>query len=257
MRLIDSHAHLDFSRFNKDRNKVIERAFTGGIEYIVNIGADLKSSQNSIELSREYDKIYATVGVHPHDADMVDLSLLKKLNKMAQNSKVVAIGETGLDYYYDNSPRQEQRRAFRAQLRIAADLKLPVVIHSREAFDETLNILKEEKADDIDYVLHCFAGDKSTAKKAIKMGLYLSFGGLITFRNLHNLREVAKDVPLDKILIETDSPYLTPEPYRGKRNEPLYVKYVAQKLAEVKGITAEKVAEVTSNNAKEFYEIPL
>ena len=255
MKLVDTHAHLDFPRFKKDRSQVIERAFQNEIEYIVNIGADLKSSENSIKLANKYENIYAVVGIHPHDADDADLDAFKKLRELAVKDKVVAIGETGLDFHYDNSPREKQKQAFRAQLRLASELNLPVVIHARDADEDAIKILKEEGIENIGGIMHCFASDVKMAKEALDLGLYLAFGGLITFSNLDNLRRVVKNVPMDKMLIETDAPYLTPDPYRGKRNEPLYVKYVAEKIAEIKDLSLEEVAEITTRNAERIYNI--
>lgn len=255
MELVDTHAHLDFPRFDEDRKEVIERAIDGGVKTIVNIGSDMTSSRNSVELSRRYNEIYSVVGIHPHNADSFNLNVSKKLKSLSENKKVVAIGEIGLDFHYDNSPREKQKQAFRAQLRLAKSLDLPVVIHTRDADEETLEILKEENADKIGGIMHCFASDKKMAKEILDLGFYIAFGGLITFKNLANLREVVKEVPMNKILVETDAPYLTPDPYRGKRNEPLYVKYVVEKIAEVKGLSEEEVAKKTTENAKKVYNI--
>lgn len=255
MELVDTHAHLDFPRFDEDRKEVIERAIDGGVKTIVNIGSDMTSSRNSVELSRRYNEIYSVVGIHPHNADSFNLNVSKKLKSLSENKKVVAIGEIGLDFHYDNSPREKQKQAFRAQLRLAKSLDLPVVIHTRDADEETLEILKEENADKIGGIMHCFASDKKMAKEILDLGFYIAFGGLITFENLANLREVVKEVPMNKILVETDAPYLTPDPYRGKRNEPLYVKYVVEKIAEVKGLSEEEVAKKTTENAKKVYNI--
>ena len=255
MELIDTHAHLDFPRFDKDRKKVIKRAIDGGIKRIVNIGSSMTSSRNSVELSRRYPEIYSVVGIHPHNADSFNLNVSKKLKKISENKKVVAIGEIGLDFHYDNSPREKQKQAFRAQLRLAKSLDLPVVIHTRDADKETLEILKEEDVSEIGGIMHCFASDKKMAEEILDLGFYIAFGGLITFNNLDDLREIVSKVPLDKLLVETDAPYLTPEPYRGKRNEPLYVKYVAERIAEIKNLDLEKVAEKTTANAKKVYNI--
>lgn len=255
MELFDTHAHLDFPRFDKDRDEVIKRAQNKGVKTIVNIGSNMTTSRNSVELSRRYENIYSAIGIHPHDADTFNLNASKKLNKLADNDKVVAIGEIGLDFHYDNSPREKQKQSFRAQLRLAKKLDLPVVIHTRDADKETLNILKDEKAKDIGGIMHCFASDKKMAKEILDLGFYIAFGGLITFKNLRDLREVVKEVPKDRLLIETDSPYLTPEPHRGKRNEPAYVKFVAEKIAEIKGISVEEVAKVTTENAKKAYNL--
>ncbi|MGM0437006.1 MAG: TatD family hydrolase [Bacillota bacterium] len=255
MELIDTHAHLDFPRFDKDRKEVIKRAIDGGVKIIVNIGSSMTSSRNSVELSRRYKEIYSVVGIHPHNADSFNLNVSKKLKKLSENKKVVAIGEIGLDFHYDNSPRKKQKQAFRAQLRLAKSLNLPVVIHTRDADQETLEILKEEKISEIGGIMHCFASDKEMAKEILDLGFYIAFGGLITFNNLNNLREVVKEVPINKLLVETDAPYLTPEPYRGKRNEPLYVKYVAEKIAEIKNLSLKEVAQKTTDNAKKVYNI--
>jgi len=255
MELVDTHAHLDFPRFDKDRKEVIKRAIDGGVKIIVNIGSSMTSSRNSVELSRRYNEIYSVVGIHPHNADSFNLNVSKKLKSLSENKKVVAIGEIGLDFHYDNSPREKQKQAFRAQLRLAKSLDLPVVIHTRDADEETLEILKEENADKIGGIMHCFASDKKMAREILDLGFYIAFGGLITFKNLNNLREVVKEVPINKILVETDAPYLTPDPYRGKRNEPLYVKYVAEKIAEIKGLSKEEIAKKTTQNAKKVYNI--
>ena len=255
MKLIDTHAHLDFPKFDKDRTEVINRAIDSGIEKIVNIGSDMTSSRNSVELSRRYDEIYSVIGIHPHNADSFDLNVSKKLKKLSKNGKVVAIGEIGLDFHYDNSPREKQKQAFRAQLRLAKSLDLPVVIHTRDADKETLEILKEEDVSEIGGIMHCFASDKKMAEEILDLGFYIAFGGLITFNNLDDLREIVSKVPLDKLLVETDAPYLTPEPYRGKRNEPLHVKYVAERIAEIKNVDLEKVAKKTTANAKKVYNI--
>ncbi len=255
MELVDTHAHLDFPRFDKDRKEVIKRAIDGGVKIIVNIGSSMTSSRNSVELSRRYNEIYSVVGIHPHNADSFNLNVSKKLKSLSENKKVVAIGEIGLDFHYDNSPREKQKQAFRAQLRLAKSLDLPVVIHTRDADEETLEILKEENADKIGGIMHCFASDKKMAREILDLGFYIAFGGLITFKNLNNLREVVKEVPINKILVETDAPYLTPDPYRGKRNEPLYVKYVAEKISEIKGLSKEEIAKKTTQNAKKVYNI--
>ncbi|HKL76030.1 MAG TPA: TatD family hydrolase [Halanaerobiales bacterium] len=255
MELVDTHAHLDFPRFDKDRKEVIKRAIDGGVKIIVNIGSSMTSSRNSVELSRRYNEIYSVVGIHPHNADSFNLNISKKLKSLSENKKVVAIGEIGLDFHYDNSPREKQKQAFRAQLRLAKSLDLPVVIHTRDADEETLEILKEENADKIGGIMHCFASDKKMAREILDLGFYIAFGGLITFKNLNNLREVVKEVPINKILVETDAPYLTPDPYRGKRNEPLYVKYVAEKISEIKGLSKEEIAKKTTQNAKKVYNI--
>lgn len=253
--LIDSHVHLDDERFDNDREMLIKSLESNGVELVINVGAGLESSINSVELAREYDNIYATVGIHPHSAKEIENDTLDRLKEMAEEEKVVAIGEIGLDFYYDNSPRDVQRQGFRDQLDLAKELDLPVVIHSREAVQETFDIMKEAQDGNFQGVLHCFSASPEMAKEYIKLGYYISLGGPVTFKNARVVREVAEVVPLDRLLIETDCPYLTPEPYRGKRNEPIFVKYVAEKLAEIKGISYEELVSQTNRNTKELFRI--
>lgn len=253
--LIDSHAHLDDERFDGDRDILIKSLKSNKIELVINIGADFQSSINSIELAKQYDNIYASIGVHPHSASEVTEETLDKFREMAKEEKVVAIGEIGLDYYYDNSPRDLQRKWFREQLKLAKELDLPVIIHSRDATQETFDIIKEAQDGSLRGVLHCFSGSVEVAMEYIKLGFYISIGGPVTFKNARVVKEVAEAVPLDKLLIETDCPYLTPEPYRGKRNEPMFVKYVAQKIAEIKDINFEELAKATNKNTKELFRI--
>lgn len=255
MALVDTHVHLDFPRFDKDREEVIIRARESGLNYIVNIGADLESSRRSVELANKYPFIYATVGVHPHDAKALDDVMLKEIKELARQEKVVAIGEIGLDYHYDNSPRDIQQEVFRKQFALAKELRLPVVIHSREADVDTMKILKEEGMGKEGGILHCFGSDLKMARECLCFGLYLAFGGVITFNNAVDLRKVVQEVPLDRILIETDCPYLTPTPHRGKRNEPAFVRFVAETIAEIKGISYEEVSEITTENALKVYNL--
>jgi len=255
--LIDSHAHLDFPRFNEDREEVIKRAKKEGVEYIVNVGADIKSSRRGLELSLYNENIFSTVGIHPHEADTVDEKAIKILTDLAKTDKVVAIGEIGLDYYYDNSPRELQKRAFRLQMRLAQKLSLPIVIHTREADDDTLKLMKEENAEKNGGIVHCFASNLDMARASIEMGFYLGFGGLITFNNASKLRKVLKELPLERIVLETDAPYLTPVPYRGKRNEPAYIKYVAKKIAEIKKISLKELAKISNKNTIDLYNLDI
>ncbi|NLK44977.1 MAG: TatD family hydrolase [Tissierellia bacterium] len=253
--LIDSHAHLDDSRFDRDRDYIIKNLGKNGIVLVINIGADLKSSIASVSLAEKYPNIYGTVGVHPHSAKDMDESTIEILRSLAKRDKVVAIGEIGLDFYYDNSPRDEQRKWFREQLKLAKELGLPVVIHSRDAQQETYDILKEAQDGTLRGVLHCYSGSKEMAMEYIKLGFYISIAGPVTFKNARVLKEVAKAVPLDKLLVETDCPYLAPEPYRGKRNEPIFVKYVAGTIADLKGISYEELAKATNRNTRELFGI--
>lgn len=253
--LIDSHAHLDDERFDKDRDRLIKSLKESGIDLIINPGSDLGSSIKAVSLSEQYDNIYAAVGVHPHSAKEMDESTIEVLKSFTNRDKVVAIGEIGLDYYYDNSPREIQRQKFIEQLELAKEVDLPVIIHTRDAAQETFDILKEAQDGSLEGVLHCYSGSVEMALEYIKMGFYISLGGPVTFKNSRVSREVAKAVPIDRLLIETDSPYLTPEPYRGKRNEPLFVRYVAGTIAEIRGLTFDELAKKTSENAKKIFRI--
>ncbi|NMB08658.1 MAG: TatD family hydrolase [Tissierellia bacterium] len=253
--LIDSHAHLDDRRFNRDRDRLIESLKENGIDLVINPGADLQTSIKAVALAEKYENIYAAVGVHPHSAKEMDDSTVNVLKSFTNREKVIAIGEIGLDYYYDNSPRDIQRKRFIEQLNLAKEVDLPVIIHSRSAAGETFEILKEAQDGNLEGVLHCYSGSVEMAREYIKLGFYISIAGPVTFKNARVLKEVAKEVPLDKLLIETDAPYLTPEPYRGKRNEPIYVRYVAGTIAEIKGITFEEVAKATSENTKKLFRI--
>ena len=253
--LIDSHAHLDDKRFDNDRDSIIAGLKDSGVEMVVNIGADLKTSIASAALAEKYDNIYAVVGVHPHSAKEVDDSTIEILKTFAKRDKVVAIGEIGLDFHYDNSPRDVQRKWFIEQLKLAKEVNLPVVIHTREAAQETFDILKEAQDGSLRGVLHCYSGSVEMAMEYIKLGFYISLAGPVTFKNSKVLKEVAKAVPLDKLLIETDCPYLTPEPNRGKRNEPAYVRYVAAEIAELRGISFEELVKATNKNTKELFGI--
>ncbi|MFW5993994.1 MAG: TatD family hydrolase [Halanaerobiaceae bacterium] len=255
MELFDTHAHIDFPRYNKDRNKVIERARREGVKYILDCGADLESSQRAVELAEEFPDIYAAVGIHPHEASIYNIEIAKKLEKLAESKKVVAFGEIGLDYHYDNSPRDEQRQAFRAQLRLASSLDLPVIIHSREAEEDTLNILREEWDPENGGVVHCYSSSAEMAKELLDLDFHIGFTGLITFNNLEWLRRIVSNTPIRKILVETDSPYMSPEPYRGRRNEPARVKEVARQVAKCHNLTIEKVAEITTQNGLDLFKI--
>ena len=253
--LIDSHAHLQDRAYQKDREQVIERAFQGGLQGIICVGYDIESSEETLELAHRFPEIFAVVGVHPHDAKTLDQEGERRLFDLVRDSKVVAIGEIGLDFYRDLSPRDVQRQAFRTQIRIAKELGKPIVIHDREAHQEVLQIIKEEKAGANGGVMHCYSGSWPMAIELMKLGFFISFAGPLTFKNARKAVEVASRIPLDRILIETDCPYLTPEPYRGRRNEPVHVREVAKKLAEIRGKSFEEVAYLTSRNAREIFRI--
>jgi TatD DNase family protein len=255
--MIDTHTHLDDPRYDADREAVMARAREAGVDTFVTIGCDLSTSRSAVTLADRYADAYATVGVHPHEVKHIGDDWYDKLRRLAEHPKVVAYGEIGLDYHYNHSSPKQQRDRFREQVNLARELRLPIVIHTREAQDDTMTILREEQAADVGGVFHCFSGDSRLAKDALDLGFYLSISGVVTFHNATMLREIVKTVPLDRILIETDCPYLTPVPYRGKRNEPAYVKLVAEKIAEAIGaMDVEKVGAHTSENARRLFKIP-
>ncbi len=258
--LIDTHTHLDDTRYDADRDAMIRRACEAGVDRMITIGCDLATSQAAVRLAEQYPFVYASVGVHPHEVKHIQADWYEEFRRLAASQKVVAYGEIGLDYHYNNSPPDEQRRRFREQIQLARALALPVIIHTREAQDDTIAILREENAAAIGGVFHCFSGDAWLAKDALDLGFYVSFSGIVTFQNATVLREIATTVPLDRLLIETDCPYLTPVPHRGKRNEPAFVAHVANQLAAVRfdgrQLTAEDIGRITSENARRLFKIP-
>jgi len=249
----DTHAHYCDKRFNDDRREIINSLETAGISYVLNAGSSVKSSEMSISLADEYSIIYASVGVHPHDSKSMTDDTVSSLETMLSHPKAVAVGEIGLDYHYDFSPRDVQRKRFREQMELARALKLPVIIHEREALTDTLDIIRDFP--DLTGVFHCFSGSFDTAKIILKMGWYLSFTGVATFKNAKRALEVIKNAPLDRLMLETDCPYMAPEPMRGRRNSSLFLPYIAEKFAEVRGITVEEVAKVTTENGLRFFGI--
>ena len=253
--LVDTHAHLQWGKFDTDREQVISRAKKVGVEHIVDIGFDVNSSREAVRLAEKHDGLYATVGVHPHNASKLNQSSLDELRRLAGKPKVVAIGEIGLDYYRNLSPRETQKKAFEAQLSLAEELKLPVVVHNREAQVETLRILSKFDGR-INGIMHCFSGSREMVEECIKFDFYISFAGPVTFPNSHKLHEIAKGIDLDKILLETDSPWLAPQEMRGKRNEPAFLLFIAKKIAKLKGISVDELAEATTENAKEIFRLP-
>jgi len=254
--LIDTHAHLDGPKFDQDREIMMSRAKEAGVKTIINVGFDMPSCQRSIKLAEAYPTVYAAVGIHPHDAQAVTEEDYLQIEKWAKHPKVVALGEIGLDYYRDLSPRDIQERVFRRQLALARHTEKPIIIHNRDAHGDIMTILREEYHDIPGGVFHCYAGSLEMAREIIKMGLYISIAGPVTFQNSRRLWEVVEKIPLEWLLIETDAPYLTPEPYRGQRNESGYVRYVAEKVAELKGVAFEKVAAITSENARRLFHLP-
>ena len=253
--LFDTHAHLDDDRFDKDRDETIIQCQRDGVELILNAGSNIETSVKAIALSKKYEFIYAAVGVHPHDAAEMDEETAGVLAALAGNRKVRAIGEIGLDYHYDLSPRDVQKQRFVEQIDLARQLKLPIIVHDREAHGDVMDIFKKTRIKEVGGVLHSFSGIAEMALECIKLGLYISISGPVTFENARKTVEAVKQVPLDMLLIETDSPYLTPVPYRGKRNYPGYVRLVAEKIAEIKGISFEEVARQTLENGKRLFGI--
>lgn len=252
--LFDSHAHIDDEKFDVDRDEVIARALENGVTGMINAGACMASSARSVELAEKYDSIYAAVGIHPHDAKSVQETDYEQLTAWSKLTKVVAIGEIGLDYYYDFSPRDLQRTVFIRQLDVARQMDMPFIIHDRDAHGDILEILKKE-AKGLKGVLHCFSGSLEMAKEVIKLGLYISIAGPVTFKNAAKLPEIVATVPLERLLVETDCPYLTPHPHRGKRNEPAYVKIVAEQVAQLRGMDFVDLAKATDANTKRLFRI--
>lgn len=256
---IDSHAHIEADAFDADREQAVERALASGVEIIVNIGnGDLASDSHSkaLRVAEKYPFIYTTVGAHPHEARLWDDQLAARLAHLSEHPKVIAWGETGLDYHYDNSPREAQQSAFRKQLRMARERHLPAVIHTRDAEEDTLSILNQEwRGSGLPGIVHCFTGTRPFAEAAIELGFLISFSGVLTFKNAEDLRATAVALPPDSILIETDSPFLAPVPYRGRRNEPVYVIETARCLAGLRGITIEEAGRITSENFRRLFRL--
>jgi TatD DNase family protein len=253
--LIDSHAHLEMPDFRKDMEEVIQRAKASNVEYILTVGTEKKDWIRAIEIAHAYPFIYAILGVHPHNAKEIEDQTYETLKRLCQDEKVKALGEMGLDFYKNFSPRELQLKRFREQIGLARELRLPIVVHDREAHQETLEILKSEGAKECGGVIHCFSGDYEMAKDCIDMGFSISIPGSITFKNAEGFQEVVKRLPLESLLVETDAPFLAPVPFRGKRNEPSYVRYTAEKVAQIKKVSFEKVAEATTANALRVFRL--
>lgn len=252
----DSHAHLEDKQFDKDREQLIIKAKEEEVELIVDPGSDLSSSKAALVLAEKYDFIYSAVGIHPEEARDITEDTYQELEQLAKNSRVVAIGEIGLDYHYEDNPSREvQKEVFQRQIQMASKLNLPIIVHNREAHGDTYGILEKYFDKESGGVMHSYSGSVEMAKKFIALGLYLSISGPVTFKNAKKNVEVVREIPLEYLLIETDSPYLTPVPFRGKKNHPAMVQYVAQKIAEIKNISVEEVAEKTKENAKRLFSI--
>ncbi len=250
MELFDTHAHLGLESFyEKDLKEVLARADDAGVKFIATVGINLEESRKAVAIAAGHERVFAIVGVHPHEAKGVTDATLEEMARLARHEKVVAYGEIGLDFYRNRSPRRAQIAVFRDQIRLARDLGLPIVIHDRDAHEETLRILREEKADEVGGIIHCFSGDVRMAWDCIAMGFLVSIPGAVTFKKAKQVHDVVREVPLDYLLVETDCPYLTPVPHRGKRNEPAYVRYTAEAVAALKGVTLGEVAAATTQNA--------
>jgi TatD DNase family protein len=251
--LIDTHTHLDYKDYDADRDEVIRRAAEKGVRTIINIGSSLQGSINSVDLAHKYANVYAVVGCHPHDAQDFSEQDFVRLRSLAQDPKVVAVGEIGLDYYRNLSPQDRQQELFISFVRLARELNLPVVIHTRSASEDTLRIVRQENLTRA--IVHCFSGDEKFMRDCLDLGFYISFTCNITYKKSQNLRDLIKLVPLDRVCLETDAPYLSPEGHRGKRNEPSFVHLLAQTVAGIRGIAFDEVCRITTDNAKRFFSI--
>ncbi len=253
--IIETHAHYDDEAFEEDREKLLARLPVEGIGRVINVGANMETTENSVALARQYSYVYAAVGVHPDDVEELDERKVRRLHELCRMDKTVAVGEIGLDYYWHKEEEHQklQKYWFRRQLAIAREEKLPFIIHSRDAAQDTFEIMKEENAGEIGGVVHCFSYSTELAREYVKMGLYIGVGGVVTFKNARKLKEVVTDIPLTHILLETDSPYMAPTPHRGKRNCSLYLPYVAEEIASLKGTTPEEVIRQTEENARKLF----
>ena len=251
--LFDTHAHLDDTAFDADRDSLLTGLREKGIGFVMNAGCSLQSSRNILLLAERYSWLYASVGSHPDCADEVNEEVIAQYRKMCSHEKVKAIGEIGLDYHYEDIPREIQKKAFRMQMALAQELDLPVIVHERDAHDDGMEIVREFPG--VKGVFHCYSGSAEMARQLVNMGWYIGFAGVLTFKNARKAVETATSIPLDRIVLETDCPYMAPEPYRGKRNDPGYLPKMAEKLAEIRGITVEEAVRITTENAKRLYRI--
>lgn len=254
-KIFETHAHYEDVKFDSDREELLASLPKQNIEYVINVGSNLETTNKSIELAKQYDYIYAAIGVHPSDVEELDESSYDVLEKAAKFEKTVAIGEIGLDYYWDKEPavQAKQREWFKRQMLLAKEHNLPVIIHSRDAAEDTMRVMKEIKAEEIPGVIHCYSYSVEMAKEFVKMGYYIGIGGVLTFKNAKKLKEVAAEIPLERILLETDCPYMAPEPHRGERNSSLYLPYVVEKLAEIRNISKEEIISTTNQNARKLF----
>ena len=253
--IFDSHAHYDDEAFDKDRDRLLSTLEEQGVGCIVNVGASFRGAKDSVELSMRYPHVYAAVGVHPDHVGELDEVKMQHLKEMCTMEKTVAVGEIGLDYYWDKESHELQKEWFKKQMELAKEVDLPVIVHSREAAQDTFDLIKSEHAGTTGGVIHCFSGSKEMAKEYVKMGFYIGIGGVVTFKNAKKVKETVAEIPLTSIVLETDCPYLAPEPFRGKRNQSAYIQYVAEKIAEIKEILYEEVVAQTEKNARAMYSL--
>ncbi len=253
--LIDTHCHLDAKRFDEDRPEMMARARSAGVQRMVTIGCDVEGSHRALGLAKTHADVFCSAGVHPHEAEKAEAGFVDRLRAIAQHPKCVAIGECGLDYFYDHSPRERQAEVFAAQIRLAVELDMPLVIHVRDAWDDCLRILEDEGAAKPGGIIHCFSGSVEQAEKSLALNFYISIPGIVTFKKSGDLPTVVENCPKDRLLVETDSPYLAPAPFRGKRNEPAYVAHVAQKVADLWQTDIDDVLRVTGENAQRVFSI--
>ncbi|CAG9366759.1 TatD family deoxyribonuclease [Clostridium perfringens] len=253
-KIFDTHAHYDSDSFDEDRENVIKELKENGVIGVLNCGSDLYGLRKSVELAKEFDMFYAAVGIHPENADEFNEDVVKEIKEFVKNEKVKAIGEIGLDYYWEeNPPREVQKEVFRAQMKLADELNLPVVIHDRDAHKDTLEIMKEFP--NVIGVVHCFSGSVEFAKECIKLGYYIGFTGVLTFKNAKKLVDVCREIPAERMLVETDCPFMAPVPFRGKRNKSDYIEYIIDKMSEIRGISGEEMNEILLNNKKRLFKI--
>ena len=251
--LFDTHAHMNDPCFDEDREQVLLGLKDKGVEFMMNVGCCLESSRDCVAMAERYPFVYASVGTHPDSADEVDDAVLEEYRKLCKHEKVMAVGEIGLDYYYETIPRDVQQRAFRLQMELAKELGMPVIVHERNAHEDGMKIVKEFKG--VTGVFHCYSGSAEMARQLVDMGWYIGFTGVLTFKNARKAVETAERIPLDRIVLETDCPFMAPEPFRGKRNDPGYLYRMAERLAEIRGISVEEVTEITTQNAKRLYRM--
>ena len=253
MLLFDTHAHLNDPAFDPDREELMNGLAAKGVGFVMNAGCSLESSRDIVAMTAKYPWLYGSVGSHPDSADEVNEEVIEEYRKLCQNEKIKAIGEIGLDYYYEDIPREIQQKAFRMQMDLAKELDMPVIVHEREAHDDGMRIVKEFPG--VTGVFHCYSGSAEMARQLVKMGWYIGFTGVLTFKNARKAVETAASIPLDRIVIETDCPFMAPEPFRGKRNDPGYLYRMAERLAEIRGITPEEAAAATTENATRLYRM--